>query len=99
MTLETMQAVVEELRGRKVAAALEYPGFIRVGRMCIADVDDTINADVYETDDLNFIGQNQPIETIESTIPRDCADVIVIADFIHGSWFPGEPPKLNGEDS
>lgn len=83
MTLETMQAVVGELNTLKLDAVLEYPGFIRVGRMCAGDANDTIDADLYELDDLNQIGLSQPIETIESDIPRDSSDVQRIVNFLY----------------
>ena len=82
MTLETMQEVVAELNSRKVDAVLEYPGFIHIGRVCIGDESDTISADVYDSANLNFIGGNEPIETIESSIPSKSEDVKAITDFI-----------------
>lgn len=82
MTLETMQAVVCELNSLKVEAVLEYPGFIRVGRMCVGDQGDTVDADLYDSADLNQIGLNQPTETIESDIPSKSTDVERISNFI-----------------
>lgn len=83
MTLETMQAVVEELNRRGVPATFEYPGFIATTSN--ADVPSPIHwGDACETftGDVMSADLTQVIETIDSTLPSDSADVERIANHI-----------------
>lgn len=80
MTLETLKAVEQELQGRDIPTSLEYPGSIQISQglqvtLIFGDANKMFSCDVVEAG-------NYVIETIESVIPSDSADVTQIADFV-----------------
>lgn len=79
MTLETLKAVEQELKGRDIPASLEYPGCIQISKglqvtLTFGDANTMFACDVTEAEKV--------IETIDSIIPSDSADVTQIADFV-----------------
>lgn len=82
MTLETMRAVVDELERRGVKCAVEYPGWINIPiplvngyTLACSDQGDTIDIDLMDS-------EGSVLDTVESTLPRDSADILRIADHI-----------------
>ena len=72
-TTETiMAAVVEGLKARGVTAYLEYPGYISIPVGTITLDCGTANG-TWDCDCVDF--DDNVVETIESTLPGDCADV------------------------
>ena len=91
-TLDTLQAVVEDLQGRGLPAVLEYPGWISLDGWAIGTANGTWAAN---SEDLE--------RGVDSGVPGNFEDVELVADaivFMLGTCRPSAPPlrsEVEGE--